>query len=119
MFGISKGNSMARTNTSSESLAEYRDRIPGMHYEDFGPSLEDRARICLNQALAVSGGVCVSHDGVSHNLTEFIGHDLLPQVLAHARHAARKRHFAFDTRYDVSTVVTVDDALRVILGLSE
>ena len=119
MFGISKGNSMARTNTSSESLAEYRDRIPGMHYEDFGPSLEDRARICLNQALAVHGGNYVPHNGVSCNMTEFIGRDLLPQVLAHARHSARKHHFAFDTRYDVSTVFTVDDALRVILGLSE
>jgi len=110
---------MARTNTSSESLTEYRDRISGMHYEDFGPSLEDRAMKCLNKALRAHGGTPVASNGTSHDMTVFIGRDLLPQVLAEARHSARKRHFAIDTPFDISVVVTDDDALRVILGLSE
>jgi len=110
---------MARTNTSSESIVDYRNRVSDARCGDFGPSLEDRARVCLNQALAVCGGAYVSHDGVSRNMTDFIGRDLLPQVVANARHSARKRHFAIDTPYDISTVVTGNDALRVILGLSE
>ncbi|MDB5160083.1 MAG: hypothetical protein JWO99_346 [Candidatus Saccharibacteria bacterium] len=110
---------MTNTDGNTDQIEELLTKPLDDLYEGLGDTLADAATECLNQALGLHGGFPVVLDGVSHNMTEYIGLEMLPQVLTDARRLAKKRDIVVGEDVDTYSVVTDDDAIRFILGSVE